>query len=166
MKVIVILLITLICLNLTALSQSRSMQSSTKLRDNFSNRISTLGKSEPFTKAISTNYEIEPQEILNVYNHNGSVKIIGWNKDFVKITAIKKSFKRCCDLSRILMVLKTLQGLSIETVNTSDDQNAHIDYIINVPQNIVIGEIHSKSEVKFKNLPISVVENFRRLATR
>ena len=163
MKVIVILLITLICLNLTALSQSRSMQSSTKLRDNFSNRISTLGKSEPFT---STNYEIEPQEILNVYNHNGSVKIIGWNKDFVKITAIKKSFKRCCDLSRILMVLKTLQGLSIETVNTSDDQNAHIDYIINVPQNIVIGDIQSKSEVKFKNLPSSVVENFRRLATR
>ena len=167
MRVLIVMLIVLICINLNALSQIRSISnSSTKLRENNSNKISVMEKEEPFTKAISTNYKIKPGEKLNIQNLNGSIKFVGWNKNYVKITAIKKAFRNCCDLSKIHMVLSTLKGLDIKTVNISDDVRARIDYVINIPKNTSIGDILSQGDVKFRNLPDNVINNTRRLSNR
>jgi len=167
MRVIIVMLIVLISLNLNALSQIRSAaNSSTNLRENNSNKISVMEKDEPFTKAISANCKIKPGEKLNIQNLNGSIKFIGWNKNYVKITAIKKTFRNCCDLSKIHMVLSTLKGLNIKTVNISDDVRARIDYVINVPKNTSIGDILSQGDVKFRNLPDNVINKTRRLSNK
>ena len=166
MRVLIVVIVVLISINLTALAQVRPAHSNSNLRENISNKISVMEKNEPFTKVISTNYEIKPGEKLNIYNLNGSIKFVGWNKNYVKITAIKKAFINCCDLSDIHMVLSTLNGLNIKTVNISNDMRAGIDYIINIPKNTSIGDIITQGDVKFKNLPESVINNTRRLSNR
>jgi len=166
MRALIIVLVILISVNLAALAQIRSVNPSTKLRENNPNKISMMEKDEPFTKTISTNFKIKPGEKLNIHNLNGSIKFVGWNKNYVKITAIKKVFRNCCDLSKIHMVLSTLQGLNIKTVNISDDVRARIDYVINIPMNTSIGNILSQGNVKFRNLPANVINNTRRLSNR
>jgi len=166
MRTLIIVLIVMVSLNITALSQARSVNSNTRLRENMPSKISVMEKNVPFTKSISTNYEIKSGEKLNIYNPNGSIKFVGWNKNYVKITAIKRVFVNCCDLSKIHMVLSTLKGLNIKTVNVSDDAQARIDYIINIPENTSIGNVTSRGDVKFKNLPDYVVTNIRRLSNR
>jgi hypothetical protein len=166
MRVLIVVLIVLVSLNLTALSKARSVNSSTILRENLSNKISVMERNIPFTKSISTKYEIKPGEKLNIYNPSGSVKFVGWNKNYVKVTAIKRVYVDSYDLSKIHMVLSTLKGLNIKTVNISDDTQARIDYIINIPKNTSIGSVTSRGNIKFRNLPDYVVTDIRRLANR
>ena len=166
MRIIIVVLVFLISLNLTALSQVQRLHSNNNLRENITNKISVMEGAEPYTKAISTNYKIKPGEKLNIYNLNGSIRFVGWNKNYVKITAIKKAFINCCDLSDIHMVLSTLNGLNIKTVNTSNDVRAGIDYIINIPKDTLIGDILTQGDVKFKNLPDSVINKTRRISNR
>ncbi|MDP8204205.1 MAG: hypothetical protein P9L95_06710 [Candidatus Tenebribacter mawsonii] len=166
MRVLIVVLIVLISLNLTSLSQFRQVNYNTNLREYVPNKISVREKEGPYTKSISTNYEIKPGEKLNVYNLNGSIKFVGWNKNYVKITAIKKSFVNCCNLSEIHMVLSTLKGLNIKTVNISNDVEAGIDYIINIPKDTSIGDVVTQGDVEFKNLPDYVIKNTRRLSNR
>ena len=166
MRVLIVVIVVLISINLTALAQILPVHSNTGLRESISNKISVMEKTEPFTKVISTNYEIKPGEKLNIYNLNGSIRFVGWNKKYVKITAIKKVFTNCCDLSDIHMVLSTLNGLNIKTVNISNDMRAGIDYIISIPKNTSIGDITTQGDVKFRNLSDSVINNTRRLSNR
>lgn len=166
MRVLIVVIVVLISINLTALTQVLPARSNTNLRENTTNKISVMEKNEPFTKVISTNYQIKSGEKLNIYNLNGSIKFVGWDKNYVKIKAIKKVFKNSYDLSKIHMVLSTLKGLNIKTVNVSDDAKARIDYIINIPMNTSIGNVTSIGNIKFKNLPDYVVTNIRRLSNR
>ena len=166
MRALIVVIVVLISINLSALGQVRQVHSITNLRENITNKISVMEKDKPFTKVISTNYEIKPGEKLNIYNLNGSIRFVGWNKNYVKITAIKKAFTNCCDLSDIYMVLSTLNGLNIKTVNISNDMRAGIDYIINIPKSASIGDILTQGDVKFRNLSDSVINNTRRLSNR
>ena len=166
MRDLIVLSIVMVSLNLTALSHSRSVNSSSQLRENIPNRISVMERNVPFTKSIIANYEIKQGEKLNIYNPSGSIKFVGWNKNYVKITAIKRVFVDSYDLAKIHMVLSTLKGLNIKTVNVSDDAQARIDYIINIPKNTSIGKVISRGNIRFKNLPDYVVTNIRRLANR
>ena len=166
MKVLFIVLVFLISLNLTALSNERSINSNTNLRENISNKISIMENVEPYTRYINTTYAIRSDEKLNVYNMNGSIKFIGWDKNYVKITAVKKVFRNSCDLDCIQMTLNTMNGLIIETINISNDDRARIDYIINVPKNTIIGDILSNGNIQYENLPNKVLSNIRRLSNR
>ena len=166
MKVLIIVMVFLICLNLTALANISSHNSNTNLTENISYKFSVMEKNKAYTKSINTNYSIKPGEKLNVYNLNGSIKFIGWNKHYIKITAIKKVFNNCCDLNDIHMTLNTINGLTIETINNSKDGQAKIDYIINIPKDILIGEIFTRGDIKFKNLPNDILSNIRRLSNR
>lgn len=166
MKVLIAVIVVLISINLTALAQVRPVHSNTSLRENIPNKISVMERNEPFTKVISTNYKIKPGEKLNISNLNGSIRFVGWNKSYVKITAIKKAFINSYDLSDIHMVLSTLNGLNIKTVNISNDMRAGIDYIINIPKSASIGDIITQGDVKFRNLSDSVINNTRRLSNR
>ena len=121
---------------------------------------------EPYTKQINTNYTIKFGEKLNVYNLNGSIKFIGWNRDYIKIIAVKRVFNNSSDLHDIHMTLNTLDGLTIETVNITNDTRARIDYIINVPKDIFIEEVYSTKSVIYKNLPNDIMNNARRLSHR
>ncbi len=166
MKILILVLVLLISLNLSALANVRLSNSNSKLSENTSHKFSVIGNRKAYTKSLSTNYSIKAGEKLNVYNLNGSIKFIGWNKQHIKITAIKKVFRNCCDLNDLNMILNTLNGLTIETINNSHDNRARIDYIINVPRNIVLGEIFTRGNIKFKNLPNDIVDNIRRISDR
>lgn len=166
MRILIFVLVFLVSFNLSALSQIRPIQSNTNLRENNPNKISIMENSEPYTKTINTKFEMKPGEKLNIQNSNGSIKFVGWNKNYVKITAIKKTYNNCCDLSKIHMVMSTLQGLNIKTVNVSNDVRAKIDYIIRIPKNTSIGDILTQGDVKFINLSSNVINNTRRLSNR
>ncbi|MEA2096975.1 MAG: hypothetical protein U9P73_09825 [Candidatus Cloacimonadota bacterium] len=166
MRVLILLLVFLLSFNLMALSHVNSMNSNSDFIENTPNKISVLETNKPYTKSTITNYSIKSDQELNVYNLNGSVKFIGWNKHYIKITAIKKVFRKCCDLNDLHMMLNTINGLTIETINNSDDNRARIDYVINVPKNTLIGDIFSRGKIKLNNLPSDVINNTRRLSDR
>ncbi len=166
MKVLILLLVFLVSFNLIALSQIRPMNTNFDFIENRHNQISVLENSKPFTKSTITNYVIKRNQELNVYNLNGSIKVIGWNKNYIKITAIKKVFRKCCDLDDLHMMLNTINGLTIETINNSDDNRAKIDYVINVPKDTIIGDMFTRKNIKFNNLPSNVLNNTRRLSDR
>ncbi|MCK5051867.1 MAG: hypothetical protein KAS53_09100 [Candidatus Cloacimonetes bacterium] len=166
MKILILVLVLLISLNLSALANVRLNNYNSNLTENISHKFSTIENEKAYTKSTNTNYLIKQGEKLNVYNLNGSIKFIGWNKHYIKITAIKKVFRNCCDLNDLHMTLNTLNGLSIETINNSNDSRARIDYIINVPRNILFGEIFTRGNIKVKNLPNDIIGNIRRLSNR
>ena len=166
MRVLILLLVFLLSFNLLALSQIRPMHSNSDFIENRSHQISVMEDNEPYTNSTITNYVIKPDQELNVYNLNGSIKVVGWNKNFVKITAIKKVFRKCCNLEDLHMMLNTINGLTIETINNSDDGRARIDYVIYVPKNIIIGDIFTRGNIKFNNLPSDILNNTRRLSDR
>ena len=166
MRVIFIVLVFLLSLNLLALANIGSHNFNTNLTENISNKISVIEDIRSYTKSLNTNYSIKPGEKLNVYNLNGSIKFIGWNKHYIRITAIKKVFKNCCDLNDINMTLNTLNGLNIETINNSTDDRARIDYIINIPRNTIIGDIFTKRNIQYENLPKKALDNIKRLSNR
>ena len=166
MRVLSLLLAFLLCFNLLALSHVSPMNSNSDFIENKPNQISVLENNKPYTKSTITNYVIKSDQKLNVYNLNGSIKVIGWNKNYIKITANKKVFRKCCDLEDLHMTLNTINGLTIETINNSDDDRARIDYVINVPQNTLIGDIFTRGNIKFNNLPSNILNNTRRLSDR
>ena len=166
MRVLILLLALLLSSNLLALSHIRPINSNSDFRENKHNQISVLENNKPYTKSTITNYAIKSDQKLNVYNLNGSIKVIGWNKNYIKITANKKVFRKCCDLEDLHMTLSTINGLTIETINNSDDDRARIDYVINGPQNTLIGDIFTRGNIKFNNLPSNILNNTRRLSDR
>lgn len=166
MKILILFLVILLSLNLSALINIRSINSIPDLTENISNKFSIMENSEPYTRSYNTNYAIKQGEKLNVYNLNGSITFIGWNKNYVNITAIKKVFRNSSDLNDVHMTLNTLNGLNIETVNISNDDRARIDYIISIPKTTLIGEILTRKNVKFKNFPNDILNNIRRLSNR
>ena len=83
MKALTLLIILLVCLNLTALSNTSSINRVPKITNQFSNKLSFIERNKPYTKNICTNYAIKPGEKLSVYNVNGSIKFIGWNKNYI-----------------------------------------------------------------------------------
>jgi len=166
MKALTLLIILLVCLNLTALSNTSSINRVPKITNQFSNKLSFIERNKPFTKNICTNYAIKPGEKLSVYNVNGSIKFIGWNKNYIKITAIKRTYHNCNYLNDIHMTLNTFNGLNIRTVSTSKDCRARIDYVINVPKDTLFGEVYSKEKIKFKNLPNDIMNNILVLSNR
>ena len=166
MRVLILLLVFLLSFNLLALSQIRPMNSNSDFIENRPYQISVMENNKPFTKSTITNYVIKPDQELNVYNLNGSIKVIGWDKNYIKITAIKKVFRKCCDLDDLHMMLNTINGLTIETINNSDDDRAKIDYVINVPKDTLIGDMFTRGNIKFNNLPSVILNNTRRLSDR
>ena len=166
MRILTVVLVLFTSLNLTALSNEYSTYSTHNLTENVSNKISDIVNSKPYTRSISTNHTIRTGQKLNVYNLNGSIKLIGWNKNYIQICACKKVFGNCSDLNNIQMTLNTLNGLNIETVNTSNDDCARIDYVIRVPKNTIIGEIFTRGNIKYKNLPNKMRSNIRKLSKR
>ncbi len=166
MKIFTLLIIIIISFNLTALSNVRSINRISKISNNISSKLSFMERNKPYTKNICTNYTIKPGEKLSVYNVNGSIKFIGWSKDYIKITAIKKAYDNCNDLNDIHMTLCTLNGLNIETISMSKNCRARIDYVINVPKDTLFGEVYSKEKVEFKNLPKSTMSSILVLSHR
>ena len=165
MRDLILLVALLLSSNLLALSQARPINSNSDFRENKHNQISVL-ENKPYTKSTITNYAIKSDQKLNVYNLNGSIKVIGWNKNYVKITAIKQVFRKCCDLDDLHMMINTINGLTIETINNSDDNRARINYVINIPKNTSIGDIFTRGNIKFNNLPSDILNNTRRLSDR
>ena len=166
MRILILLLVFLVSFNLMALSQISQMNTNSDFIENRRNQISVMENTKPFTKSTITNYVIKRNQELNVYNLNGSIKGIGWDKNYIKITAIKKVFRKCCDLDDLHMMLNTINGLTIETINNSDDIRAKIDYVINVPKNTIIGDMFTSGKIKLNNLSSDIINNTRRLSDR
>jgi len=165
MKTMLSLFLVFTSIGLAALSTSPQSSKVTTIHNNFSNKISSAQRQRIFTKNIVANYSIKPGETLNVYNPNGSIVFIGWNYDYIKVTAVKKAYTNYSELDNIHMTLNTIKGLSIETVH-SPDCCAKLDYVINVPKDIAIREVYSSKGVSYKNLSRAITKNVQRLSYR
>jgi len=116
-------------------------------RSVLTNYINT--KVEKFKKAFTVYDDTE----INVHNTKGSIKITGWDKNYLEIYAIKKTNKSCCELKRVLIEINTRKGLTINTRNNSEDPGVVVNYEINVPDNVFIGKVTTnQGKIIIKNV--------------
>ncbi len=102
---------------------------------------------EKFNKAV----KIEPGSLINIENISGNIRIIRWDKEFVEISAIKTSRRGKSSLQYIDIFINNKKDLNIETRYNSENLSASVDYVIKIPQNILIGKINTeKGKVSIK----------------
>ncbi len=102
---------------------------------------------EKFNKAV----KIEPGSLINIENISGNIRITRWDKEFVEISAIKTSRRGKSSLQYIDISINNKKDLNIETKYNSENLSASVDYVIKIPENILIGKINTeKGKVSIK----------------
>jgi len=146
LKLMLIIFIVLCSLNLTGYNINNNRQTSHHNMNNINNDI--LNKRSLSTNYINTKTEKFKQTIdiyddtaINVHNINGSIKITGWDKNYLEIYAIKKTNRSFCELKKVLIDVNVEQGLTINTRNNSDDPEVVVNYVIKVPDKVYIGDV-------------------------
>ena len=120
----------------------------------FTFNIKNGGKnfSEEFFQTVNCN----AGGVVNVYNKNGSIKVIGWEKDFVDIYAEKTTDEDEEELEKAeILIQKSNDGkvCDIKTNFKEPNVKVSVKYIIKVPQNVKIGKIHTANgSLKIANL--------------
>ena len=159
LKFSLIIFIVLCNFNLTGYNMNSYRQSSHRnIKKNFNNEI--LKKRSLSTNYINTKTEKFKQTIdiyddigINVHNTNGSIKITGWDKNYLEIYVIKKTNKSYCELKKVLIDINVEKGLTIKTRNHSDDPKVVVNYEIKVPEKVYIGDITTdKGKIIIKNV--------------
>jgi DUF4097 and DUF4098 domain-containing protein YvlB len=96
-----------------------------------------------FDEVFDKSYHLDPKGSVELQNVNGSVQIMGWDRDTVEVHAVKKSEHNAADVSRVkIEVAAERNHLSVET-HYPDDKSVEVsvEYLIHVPRHAELREI-------------------------
>ncbi|MCK5050338.1 MAG: DUF4097 family beta strand repeat protein [Candidatus Cloacimonetes bacterium] len=97
------------------------------------------------TKEIRKTFEINDNAGLIIDNINGSVKITGWDKDFVDVLIIKKTSLGSETLDKVDIVMIQKKDIIIETKHLSKSPKVSVSYELNVPKELLLKSIQSSN---------------------
>jgi DUF4097 and DUF4098 domain-containing protein YvlB len=103
-------------------------------------------RSDRFTENFSYSYSLKPGGRLSIENLNGSVELLGWDKDTVEITGTKYAATE--DLLRSLKIdiQESPNSLSIRTIRPSGIRgNLGAKYRLHVPRRVELERINSSN---------------------
>jgi DUF4097 and DUF4098 domain-containing protein YvlB len=100
-----------------------------------------ISKTDAFQKTI----EVDKNTKLTIKNKNGSVKITGWDKDYVDFTATKKTNKGVEELDKVDIVIIQDENLSIETEYLTKNPKVSVSYELSVPRSLLLKNIKSSN---------------------
>lgn len=101
---------------------------------------------DKITKEMNSTFEGKEGTILNVTNSNGSIKIIGWAKDFIDINTTLITSEDEEEFEKVEIEVKEKnKACNISTVYKSKKAKVSVEYLIKLPFNMKIGEIQSSN---------------------
>ena len=104
------------------------------------------------TKEIRKTFEINDDTELVISNINGSVKITGWDKDFVDVLVTKKTSHGSEMLEKVDIVMIQKKDIIIETKHLSKNPKVSVNYELRVPKSILLKSIrNSNGSINIKN---------------
>lgn len=151
MKTIFLLIVTLLAVNLTGL---RCPEPDTgNVSTNYKKRnVTSASFVEKSTEIFTNRYKIKKGNTINVYNFKGSIKLIGWDRNYVEVKAVKKAQGYGNDLDKIDILANSGNGLTIQTIDNMGNSKVIVNYTIKIPKFCVIGNIVTKGKISYKNL--------------
>ena len=151
MKTLFLLIVTLLAVNLTGLRcpelDTRNVSTNHKKRN-----VTSTSFAEKSTEIFTSRYKIKKGNTINVYNFKGSIKLIGWNRDYVEIKAVKNAQGYRNDLEKIDILANSRNGLTIQTIDNTGNSKVIVNYTIRIPKSCIIGNIVTKGKISYKNL--------------
>jgi len=97
------------------------------------------------TEEFQKTYQLKKGDNINLKNINGSIKINGWKNDYVDLHATKKTTKSSGDLDDVEIVIEEKDGLNIETKHLKRNPKVSVNYVLNVPMNVVLDNISTSN---------------------
>jgi hypothetical protein len=97
------------------------------------------------TEEFQKTYQLKKGDKINLKNINGSIKINGWENDYVDLQATKKTTKTSGDLDDVEIIIEEKNGLNIETKHHKRNPKVSVSYVLNVPMNVVLDNITSSN---------------------
>ena len=109
---------------------------------------------ENITREIFKTYEGKADTKINIINKKGAVKVIGWEKDFVDIYAELSTRKEIDEFDKIeISVKEKKKQCFIETIEKSKNPKVFVEYVIKVPENMLLSSIQtSNGSIKIENV--------------
>lgn len=86
------------------------------------------------TKEIHKTFEINDKTGLIIDNINGSVKITGWDKNFVDVLVIKKTSHGSQMLDKVDIIMTQAKDITIETKHLNKKPKVNVSYELKVPK--------------------------------
>ena len=97
-------------------------------------------------------FEVNEDTGLIIDNINGSVKIIGWDKDFVDVLVTKKTNHGSEMLDKVDIVMTQKEDIIIETKHLIKNPKVTVSYELSVPKNLLLKSIQSSNgSIDIKN---------------
>jgi len=109
---------------------------------------------EKITKEIFKTYEGKTDTKINVINIKGAVKVIGWEKEFIDIYAELSTRKEKEEFDKIEISIKEKKKQCfIETIEKSKNPKVFVEYVIKVPENMLVSSIQtSNGSIKIEDI--------------
>ena len=154
MKDLIFILFIIVCINLSAEHFEAPFKKDVinQINDKTTEKNISAQESETYAvEKFNETVKIEPGSLINIENINGNIRITRWDKEFVEISAIMTSRRGKSSLQYIDILINNKKDLNIETRYNSKNLSASVDYVIKIPQNILIGKINTeKGKVSIK----------------
>jgi len=97
------------------------------------------------TKEIRKTFEVSDSTGLVINNSNGSIKITGWDKDFVDVLVTKKTTHGSEMLDNVDIIMMQEDDIVLETKHLTKNPKVTVIYEINVPKKLLLKSIRSSN---------------------
>ncbi len=99
----------------------------------------------PFTETFENTYPVEGVSGIEVYNFNGSVTISIWDKNEVKVYAVKKTVLGKGELDNAKITVEKGNILRIKTEKITLNPQVSVTYEISIPKSLEVLSIESSN---------------------
>lgn len=98
-----------------------------------------------YNQVVSRSFPLAPRGRIELKNVNGSVRITGWNRNFVELRAVKRTEKEPADLLRVrVRVTATPNDVSIQTRYPKDEVvPVSVEYSLLVPHHALLHTVET-----------------------
>jgi hypothetical protein len=97
------------------------------------------------SEQFNESYQVRSGTVIDVYNRNGSVTIIGSEQDKIEISAVKESYQGQSALDQVDIFIDIAEKLTISTVSADENVQVTIDFKITVPRDLFIGTVEGSN---------------------
>ncbi len=103
--------------------------------------ISTGCSRTKVTEDFFQSYQVSPGTVLEIYNPNGPVSVVGTDQEELEITALKETYQSQSALDTVDIFIDLSDILVIETLYPNDTKKVTVSYEIKVPEDVMVSVI-------------------------
>jgi len=122
------------------------------------------------TEDFYQSYEVKPGTVIEIYNPNGPVTVLGTDQEELEITAVKETYRGRSALEMVEIFIDIADILVIETLHPSEVKNVTVNYEVKVPEGVLVSvidcsngdinvnQVHGAPKLTTSNGDINVIE--------